>query len=243
MQESDAQPRRRGDRFYGRRRGRPLRAGRADALTTLPEYGLPVPPEGETYTADELIGPDGLFGREIEDFWLEIGFGNGEHTLHIAETYPNVGILGFEPFLNGVAAMLNHMHARKIENVRVFPDDARKLLPAIPNSVVGRLYLQFPDPWPKTKHHRRRFLQPSTLDRFAAIMKPGAELRLATDDPRLADWMMERTWRHPAFKWQAEQASDWRVPPEDWSPTRYFEKAVAQGRCGYFLNFTRIDEG
>lgn len=239
MSDQQAQPRRRGNRFYGRRHGRPLRAGRAQALTTLPEYGLPLPTGEAGFTVEELTGADGIFGREIDDLWLEIGFGNGEHTLHIAETYPDVGILGFEPFMNGVAALLNHVRQRDINNIRVFSDDARLLLPFIPQGIVGRIYVQFPDPWPKTRHHRRRFIQTSMLDRFATLLRPGGELRLATDDPGLADWMMEKTWRHSAFVWQATKADDWRIPPEDWTPTRYYQKAVAQGRTGYFMNFTR----
>ncbi|MEO0394039.1 MAG: tRNA (guanosine(46)-N7)-methyltransferase TrmB, partial [Pseudomonadota bacterium] len=132
MSDHTAQPRRRGgDRFYGRRRGRPLRPGRADALTTLPEFGLPMPQDEAGFKLEELIGPAGIFGRSVEDLWLEIGFGNGEHTLHIAQTYPDVGILGFEPFMNGVAALLNQVIAREIDNIRVFSDDARPLLPHI----------------------------------------------------------------------------------------------------------------
>ena len=240
MSDQPAQPRRRGPaRFYGRRKGRPLHGGRAQALTTLPEFGLPMPKDDTGFTTDELVGPDSIFGRAVDDLWLEIGFGNGEHTLHIADLYPDVGILGFEPFMNGVASLLNHMHQRSITNIRVFSDDARMLLPHFPEASAGRIYLQFPDPWPKTRHHERRFLQTSTLDRFAHILRPGGELRLATDDPKLADWMMERTWRHGAFEWTAQEAEDWRVPPSDWTPTRYYEKALKQGRVGYFMNFIR----
>lgn len=232
-------PRRRGNSFYGRRRGRSLRISRAEALATLPEYGLQLPADQHGFTPGELLGPDGMFGRPMQDLWLEIGFGNGEHTLHIARENPDIGIIGFEPFLNGVSFLLRAVREANLDNVRVHADDARLLLPYLPSAVVGRVYIQFPDPWPKSRHHRRRLIQTSLLDRLAGLLRPGGELRLATDDPDLANWMMERTWRHPAFVWQARQAGDWREPPADWSPTRYYTKAVAAGRTGYFLNFTR----
>lgn len=232
--------RRRGNQFYGRRKGRTMRSSRAEALTNLPEYGLQLPAAEQRFEVEQLIGEGGMFGEAKRDLWLEIGFGNGEHTVHIAEQYPDVGIIGFEPFLNGVAYLLREVHRRDVTNIRVFNDDARLLLPCLPPESVGRIYVQFPDPWPKTRHHRRRIIQTAMLDRFALLLRPGGELRLASDDPGMIEWMMEKTWRHPKFQWQATKPEDWRIPPADWTPTRYYSKAIADGRSAYFLNFTRI---
>ena len=187
----------------------------------------------------EVVRPSGLFAPEPEDIWLEIGFGGGEHLAEVAAANPDVGFIGCEPFVNGVAGLLVKMADRHLTNVRIFPDDARLLLDALPDRSIGRCFVLFGDPWPKKRHADRRFIGPENLDRLARVLKPGAELRLASDDRGLVRWMLEHTWRHPAFEWLARRAEDWRHRRPDWPPTRYEAKALAAGRGPVYLRFRR----
>ena len=171
--------------------------------------------------------------------WLEIGFGGGEHLAHQADCHPAIGFLGCEVFENGIAKLLAEIDRRGLANIRVFSDDARLLLAALPAASVDRVFILFPDPWPKERHKKRRLVSGETLDRLAAIMRGGAELRLATDDPDYLSWMLERVTRHPAFEWLARRPADWRERPADWPSTRYEEKARAAGRTAYFLRVIR----
>jgi tRNA (guanine-N7-)-methyltransferase len=225
-------------RFYGRRKGKALRKGRAGALDhVLPRVRLALPPAGETLAAA------GLFPAPKTDLWLEIGFGGGEHLAHQAETHPGVGFIGCEPFVNGVASLCAAIETRGLTNLRLLHDDARKLLPALPEAGLGRVFVLFPDPWPKKRHAPRRFIQTETLDRLAFALRDGGELRLASDDPTVLRWMLEKTWRHPAFRWLARSPADWRERPADAVPTRYEEKALRQGRRPVFLRFVRRPRG
>lgn len=220
--------------LYGRRRGRTLRRHRADLLTTLlPRLRLDPPEPGGR------IEPAALFPHPVTDVWLEVGFGGGEHLAAHAAAHPDIGLIGCEPFVNGVAGLLKLVDDGGLANVRIVPDDARPLLDALPDASVGRCFVLFADPWPKVRHHRRRFIGPENLDRLARVLKPGAELRLASDDIGLVRWMLEHTWRHPAFEWLARGPDDWRRRPPDWPPTRYEEKAIAAGRQPVFLRFRR----
>lgn len=220
--------------LYGRRRGRPLRKHRSGLLETLlPALRLEVPADGGRIDAARL------FPRPVSDLWLEVGFGGGEHLAAQAEANPDVGLIGCEPFVNGVASLLQHLEARGLGNVRVVPDDARPVLDALPDASVGRVFVLFPDPWPKLRHAFRRFIGPDNLPRLARVLKDGAELRLATDDWQLGRWMLEHTWRHPDFEWLARRPEDWRVRPDDWPQTRYEQKAVEAGRRPVFLRFRR----
>ncbi|ACJ00339.1 tRNA (guanine(46)-N(7))-methyltransferase TrmB [Rhodospirillum centenum] len=220
--------------LYGRRRGRPLRRHRSDLLETLlPALRLEIPADGGR------IEPARLFQHPVSDLWLEVGFGGGEHLAAQAAANPGVGLIGCEPFVNGVASLLQHVEARGLENVRIVPDDARPVLDALPDASVGRVFVLFPDPWPKLRHAFRRFIGPDNLPRLARVLKDGAELRLATDDWQLCRWMLEHTWRHPDFEWLARRPEDWRVRPDDWPQTRYEQKAVEAGRKPVFLRFRR----
>ena len=221
--------------LYGRRHGRPLRrykAGLVDSL--LPALRLESPAPGAR------LEPAGLFGRPVDAVWLEVGFGGGEHLAAQAKAHPEIGLIGCEPFVNGVAGLLGHIERERLDNIRILPDDARPLLDALPDGAIGRCFVLFADPWPKRRHWERRFIAPHNLDRLARVLADGAELRLASDDPGLIAWMLEHTWRHPAFAWLARRAEDWRQRPEDWPPTRYEQKAVAAGRRPVFLRFGRV---
>jgi tRNA (guanine-N7-)-methyltransferase len=180
----------------------------------------------------------GLFGSPRE-LWLEVGFGAGEHLVWQAEHHPDVGLIGCEPFINGVAKCLAHIERTGVSNVRLFTDDARLVMAALPDRSLSRAFVLFPDPWPKTRHHKRRFVQRENLDTLARLLKAGAELRLATDDPSYLPWMVEHACTHPAFAWLADRPSDWRGRPDDWPATRYEEKMLA-GHQPVFLRLRRV---
>ncbi len=207
--------------LYGRRRGKKLRAGQEALLDTLlPKISLKLPPEPQKLDLAAIF--DGA--REI---WLEVGFGAGEHLVWQAQQHPNVGLIGCEPYINGVAKCLAHIERAGVTNTRLFDDDARLVMNALPERSLSRVFVLFPDPWPKTRHHKRRFVQRATLDVLARLMKPGAELRLATDDPSYLPWMVEHACRHPMFDWLAERPANWRTRPADWPATRYETKRIA----------------
>jgi tRNA (guanine-N7-)-methyltransferase len=224
-------------RLYGRRRGRPLRPGRQQLQQELlPRLSLTLPEAG-------LLDPAGLFPQPPAAVWLEIGFGGGEHLAEQAERHPETGFIGSEVFENGVARLVGEVARRDLDNVRIFADDARLLLDRLPPASLGRVFILFPDPWPKLRHHKRRLVAPATLDRLAVVMRPGAELRLATDDLGYLVWMLEHVTAHPGFAWLARGPADWRQRPPDWPPTRYEEKARAAGRTPAFLRFARRPGG
>jgi tRNA (guanine-N7-)-methyltransferase len=225
------------NRLYGRRRGRPLRSGqRRLAETLLPKIAISLPQAGR-------LDPRTLFPGAPSSVWLEIGFGGGEHLADQAERHPEIGLIGCEVFENGVARMLGEVDRRRLQNIRLFTDDARLLIDALAPASVGRVFILFPDPWPKQRHHKRRLIAPATLDRLAEIMPEGAELRLATDDPGYLVWMLEHATAHPAFRWLAGRPADWRERPPDWPPTRYEAKARIAGRTPVFLRFARQNPG
>jgi tRNA (guanine-N7-)-methyltransferase len=179
----------------------------------------------------------------VRDVWLEIGFGAGEHLAEQAEHHPEIGIIGCEVFEDGIVRLLGEVVRRRLGNIRLFADDARLLLAALPSNSIGRVFILFPDPWPKRRHHKRRLIAPATLDLLAEAMSDGAELRLATDDRDYLAWMLEHTIAHPDFAWLARRPTDWRERPEDWPATRYEAKARAAGRMPAFLRFRRRPRG
>lgn len=220
--------------FHGRRYGRPLNASRKDALETLL-------PELE-FTPDRPLAEQ-FAPLKPQQLWLEIGFGNGEHLAAQAAAHPEIAMIGCEPFINGVAALMKQIRDQGIENIRVWPDDARVVLDNLPEQSLDRVFILFSDPWPKKKHHRRRVIQTDTLDKLARLMKDGAELRIATDFPDLAAWSLSHVLRHAGFDWQAHKADDWRIRSADWPPTRYEEKAVGHGAKPVYLRFVRRNRG
>lgn len=234
-----------GRRFHGRRHGRRLRPGRQRLMTELlPRLAVPLPPPGALLNPGEdaigRIDPVALFSGPVRDLWLEIGFGGGEHLAAQAQAHPEIGLIGCEPYINGVAALLGHVERDGIANVRIHPGDARDLLDALPDACIGRVFVLFPDPWPKKRHARRRLVSAETLAALARTMADGAELRLATDDPGYLAWMLEHLLRCPDFRWTARGPGDWRQRPADWPATRYEEKAAGQGRKSVFLRFVRM---
>ena len=226
---------RRSRRIYGRRRGRPLRPGQRRLHDTLlPRLAVTLPETG-------ALDPAALFAERPASVWLEIGFGAGEHLAAQAEAHPDIGFIGVEVFENGVARLVAEIARRGLANIRIFPDDARVLLDALAPASLDRVFILFPDPWPKTRHHKRRLVSTATLDRLAVLMRPRAELRLATDDRDYLAWILEHATAHPDFEWLARRPADWRERPADWPPTRYEEKARAAGRTPAFLRFVRRD--
>jgi tRNA (guanine-N7-)-methyltransferase len=219
--------------LYGRRRGRVLRPGqRALRETLLPRLSFVLPASGG-------LDPGGLFAEPPEALWLEIGFGGGEHLALQAERNPAIGLIGAEVFENGIVKLLAAVEARGLANVRIFAGDARTLLAAFPPASLARIFILFPDPWPKLRHHKRRLVSRATLDRLAIVMADGAELRLATDDRAYLRAMLEVASDHPEFTWLARRPADWRERPSDWPPTRYEEKARAADRAPAFLRLER----
>ncbi|WP_207485134.1 tRNA (guanine(46)-N(7))-methyltransferase TrmB [Arenibaculum pallidiluteum] len=223
------------EKVYGRRRGRPLRVNKSRLVeTVLPPLRIPRPERGT------VLDPRGLFDPPVSECWLEIGFGGGEHLAWQAATHPGIGLIGCEPFVNGVASLLEHVERQDLgARVRILDDDARPLLDALPEASIGRCFVLFPDPWPKARHAERRFIGPANLPRLSRILRDGAELRLASDDPTLIPWMFEHAWRHPDFEWLARGPADWRERPSDWPETRYEQKARAAGRKPVFMRFRR----
>ncbi len=220
-------------RVYGRRRGRPLRQGRRLLTESLlPRLAITLPQAG-------ALDPKTLFPTPPAAVWLEIGFGAGEHLAAQAEQHPGIGFVGCEVFENGIARLLGEIARRGLDNIRIFADDARLLLDCLKPASIGRVFILFPDPWPKQRHHKRRLVAPATLDRLASVMQPGAELRLATDDRLYLAWMLEHATAHPDFVWTARSPADWRERAADWPATRYEEKARDAGRTPAFLRFIR----
>ena len=161
--------------------------------------------------------------------WLEIGFGAGEHLVHLAQSHPDVGIVGVEAYINGVAALLGKLRKVGPDNVRIHPGDVRELFDVLPPACLDRVYLLYPDPWPKKKHHRRRFVTPDYLEPLSAAMATGAELRIATDIPDYVRQTLEELTRHGGFEWLGTCADDWRLPWEGWTRTRFEAKAIRGG--------------
>ena len=215
-------------RTFGRIKARPIKPRQAALLDSLlPRIRVP----------QEPFDPRALMPA-ARACWVEIGFGGGEHMAAQAARHPDVLILGAEPFQNGVASALRHLDERGVENVRIQDGDARELLARLPDASVERVFILFPDPWPKTRHHKRRLVQADTVAELARVLRPGGRLRFASDVAHYVDWALERILADGRFRWTADQASDWRTPPADHATTRYEEKRL--GDCApVFLDFVR----
>lgn len=223
--------------FYGRLKGKALKPAQERYLREdLPRLALPgvARREGE---ARVLLDPQALFGGV--PVWLEVGFGGGEHMVHQAAAHPWVSIIGCEPYVNGVAMALGKIRRAGVENIILHPGDVRDLFDLLPEASLDRAFLLYPDPWPKARHHRRRFVTPEHLDPLARVLKPGAEFRVATDIPDYVRQTLEEVPR-AGFSWQAEGPEDWRQPWGDWLSTRYEQKALREGRVPHYLTFRRL---
>ncbi len=226
--------------FYGRRHGKTLRPAQERYLEEDLARLSPGPVDWEANPDRAPLDPGALFGGR--PVWLEVGFGGGEHMVHQAALNPDAGIIGCEPFINGVAMLLGKIRQAGVANLRVHPGDVRDLFDVLPEASVSRVFLLYPDPWPKTRHHRRRFVTPEFLDPLARVLKPGSELRIATDIPDYVRQTLEQVPRH-GFAWLAEGADDWRQPWSDWPSTRYEQKALREGRVPHYLTFQRLGRG
>ena len=217
--------------FYGRIRGKTLRASQKDYLSQdLDALTLAGVTRGEN-PARGLVDLSRFGGRPL---WLEVGFGGGEHLVHMAAAYPEVGIIGCEPFVNGIAMLLGKVRQQGLQNLCIHPGDVRDLFEVLPAGIIQKCFLNYPDPWPKARHHRRRFVTPEYLNALARVMAAGAELRVATDIP---DYVRQTLEEVPlaGFELRAQGAVAW----SDWLSTRYEQKALREGRAPHYLTFAR----
>lgn len=236
---------------WGRRKGPALSARQNELLATLlPKLELKL---------EAGRDPKSYFDSPVTEVWLEIGFGAGEHLFWQAEHNPNIGIIGAEPYISGMAKLLSKLSSLSPtggegrgegeiivqtpppNNIRLYSESAHDIIAALPDASLTRVFILFPDPWPKTRHHKRRFIQTESLSDLARVMKTGAELRFATDDAGYMEWALERLTTHPKFAWLARCAADWRTRPDDWPQTRYEAKAIRQGRACTYLRFARVE--
>ena len=222
--------------FYGRIHGKTLKpAQRRDLDEALGPLSL----AGVDWEANPDRTPldlSAIFGDR--PVWLEVGFGGGEHLVHQATQNPDTGLIGCEPFINGVAMLLGKIRAAGTGNIRLHPGDVRDLFDVLPEASIAKAFVLYPDPWPKKRHHRRRFVTPEYLEPLARVLKPGAELRFATDIPDYVRQTLEEVPRQ-GFDWLAERPADWRDPWPDWLSTRYEQKALREGRTLHYLTFRR----
>lgn len=226
-------------RSFGRRTGRSMSARQAMLWdSVLPTCALDLSHQAPAYPAALFKTPS--LASPVSEIWLEIGFGGGEHLVWQATHNTGVGIIGCEPFRDGVIKVLAAIEAQKLQNVRVHADDARDVLRWLPAGSIARAFVLFPDPWPKRKHQKRRLVNTTLLAALARVLRPGGHLRLGTDIADYARTMLMAAQNEPRLRWLAETADDWRVRPDDWPQTRYEAKAVREGRSSCYLIFQRI---
>lgn len=221
---------------WGRRQSRPLKENQRQALDDLwPDVSLGLPEQS-------LINPLNLFSSPRADLWVEIGFGGGEHLATLAALHPDIGFVGCEPFINGVASLMVHIQSHSLKNIRIVKDDARLLLARLPDQSTGRIFVLFPDPWPKQRHHKRRIIQEATVATFARILKKGGLLMMATDDAPYAVWMQSIMAQHHEFELMLEGRTSVYERPQYWPLTRYEQKGIAQGRSPVYLVYKLKDQ-
>ncbi|MEL6914067.1 MAG: tRNA (guanine(46)-N(7))-methyltransferase TrmB [Pseudomonadota bacterium] len=221
--------------FYGRTKGKTLKpAQERDLAALLPRVTLP----GVAWSENPARAPLDLARFGGRPLWLEVGFGGGEHLAAQAAAHPEVAFIGCEPFVNGVAMLLGKIRRAGLDNIWVHPGDARDLFDVLPAASLAKAFLLYPDPWPKARHHRRRFVTQEHLAPLARALAPGAAFRVATDIPDYVRQTLEEVPR-AGFTWQADRAAHWRAPWPDWHRTRYEAKAVREGRVPHYLTFAR----
>lgn len=221
--------------FFGRRRGKSLRFGqlqRTEMLLPRLKLDLASP------APYDLVQ---LFSGKVENVRLEIGFGGGEHLVHEMDRFPKTGFIGVEPFINGMAKILGTLDGQKerLRHIRLYDDDATKLLDWLPPASLDGIDLFYPDPWPKKKHWKRRFVNMKNLGRFARVLKSAAKFRFASDIDNYVNWTLYHCACHPDFFWTANCARDWKTPFHAWPGTRYEAKAIREGRVPAYLTFVR----
>jgi tRNA (guanine-N7-)-methyltransferase len=220
--------------FFGRRKGHKLRAHQADLIAQLlPRLALDISGPAPTDAAD-------LFGPPARAIRLEIGFGGGEHLVAEARTHQETGFIGCEPYINGMAKILAQIEAHDIRNIRLFAGDAAELLAWLPARTLARIDLIHPDPWPKRRHWKRRFVQDATIAAMARVLTSGGEFRFVSDIDDYCAWTLAHLARSADFAWTAERASDWREPWSGYTMTRYGHKAEREGRRSTYLRFRKV---
>jgi tRNA (guanine-N7-)-methyltransferase len=221
--------------FFGRRAGKTLHEGqKALYQSLLPAIAIP---EGEG-----ALDPRGLFDRPAP-LVLEIGYGGGEHLARQAQERPDTNFIGCEVFSGGVGKMLQAIEEGGLTNVRLFTEDALKLMMRLPDGCFEAAYLLYPDPWPKTRHHKRRFVSSTTMGELARLIRPGGQLFVATDIEDYADWTLAHVLREPRLRFTSTRAGDWHQPYPGWQPTRYERKARREGRLrSFYFRIDRVGE-
>lgn len=218
--------------LYGRRRGKPLRKGQQRLIKSLfPKLSISLEP-------DQIDLPC-LFDEPCRTFWLEIGFGSGEHLAWQAKENPNVGFIGCEPYINGVATLLGKLEENDAKNVRLHNDAAELVIKKLPDASIDRAFILFPDPWPKSGHKKRRFVSNENIASLVRVIKPGGELRIGTDHEDYGAWILWHMLQSEKFTWIAEKPEDWRERGSDWPPTRYEMKAIEKGLRPVYYRFRR----
>jgi tRNA (guanine-N7-)-methyltransferase len=216
-------------RSFGRVRGRKLGQEQTFLVDEiLPKFEI---------NLDKNLGLPEIFDKNITEFCIEIGFGRGEHLAEFAKQNPHIGCIGCEPFINGVARLLKFIHDDKIPNIRILHGDARLLLEKLPDNIISKVFVLFPDPWPKAKHQRKRIISNETLDTLARKIQKGGILEIATDHVEYGDWIAEHLENHPIFQETTITKNQQHIPPADWIRTRYQEKAEKEGRSARFFHF------
>lgn len=237
-------------KFYGRRKGKKIGEGREFLLDNLlPKIAVKLPDEGDKIT------PSSLFDFSPDEVWLEVGFGGGEHLAEQSLNNPNIAFIGAEVFVNGVASLLAHIAGvhedgnkivepeiakNRTDNVRIYSDDVRQLFDYLPDACLDKIFVLFPDPWPKKRHTERRFIGEKNIPILARLLKKGGELRVASDDMGYIRHSLAHLNNSSLFEWTAESAEDWNNPPKDWVQTRYEKKALDAGKKPIYLIFKRI---
>ena len=221
--------------FYGRIRGKALKPAQKRYLQDLDARSVG-PVSHDENPARELLDLAAIFGGK--PVWLEVGFGSGEHLVHQAARNPDTGLIGAEPYVNGVATLLGKLQRADAPNVRVHAGDARDLMDVLPAGSIAKAFLLYPDPWPKARHHRRRFVTPEHLEPLHRSLADGAEFRIATDIPDYVRQALEEVPK-AGFRWLAERPEDWRTHWDDWISTRYEQKALREGRVPHYLTFRK----
>lgn len=216
--------------FYGRRRGRPLTPDRQ----TLFDQVMPQV-EIQPDESSQFIDLSTLFDDIERDLWMEIGFGGGEHLAHQAQLHPHINFIGCEVFLNGVASLVRYIAEQSLENINIYDDDVHTLFPKLPYHCLRRLYILFPDPWPKKKHFKRRIIREENLQIFHRLLKPQGKLILATDDLSYAEWMFDHLTVSPLFHFPQDRLEQCTTPHDNWIETRYQAKAISQGRSTFYF--------
>jgi tRNA (guanine-N7-)-methyltransferase len=227
----DTPPERRN--FYGRIRGKTMRASQKSWLAE-DLAGLTLP--GVTRDDNPARAPLDMSVFGGSPLWLEVGFGGGEHLVHMAARYPDTRIIGAEPFVNGIAMLLGKIRSAGVTNLHLHPGDVRDLFEVLPDACLSRVFLNYPDPWPKARHHRRRFVTPEYLTALARVTAPGAEFRVATDIP---DYVRQTLEEVPQAGFTLRDQGG--TPSADWLPTRYEQKALREGRVPHYMTFRRQD--